>query len=559
MQIDRLAREINEKAPHLGAETEGTTIDRQTLEVVHLINGEQPTEAVRRWLQSNLAKTDPRLADSITPDIPETTVEANPAPLRTPLATAASQRLMAIIVDQALQDLSGGDVQLLNGATWRPSKTTQADASSHIPAWKQTYYRYQIDQHGDKVADATGDHFNLSLPWMDTGDSHDYSRRMIEMTARMRLIAGAISIALSASSPLHYFANGSKADPTFGTSLTQYESARLGQVWPGRTLMDLPDLNKDPVSFRRTMERFASTGILKSGRDIWLPVRAQPGSTAKGQSFEELCSEIGIDMSTDEGRAEADKLLTASFEFGPNDSQNSYASQNPHATDPRWQKIETWRRKMLQNLIDAPRNRVEVRTLETPPAFNDVTPYEYIKAVHTFLDLLFIYLSTNPEFVQNLEYDSFTLQAAKDAEQKVLLGGIDAEVRWVPDMTMTTPRKILEFLLKKIEDLANGLGREEDLEVIRQVVSGGLKTPAARIREEVGAWYGINVDNRHNPRLLANDEYPKDLLNRNRTRMADEVAQISADLPKMPPQDQQVIAKLLADYYVLDARKSTTP
>lgn len=556
MQIDRLAQKIDEGPPHLGAETEGTTIDHRTLEVVHLLNGEQPAEAVRRWLQTQLADLDPALSDWITPDIPETTVEANPAPLRSPLATAASQRLMAIIIDQALQDLSGGSTQLLNGATWRPSHTTEADASKHVPTWKQVYYKYQIGQHGDKVADATGDHFNLSLPWMEhESDPHDYSRRMIEMTARMRLISGAISIALSASSPLHYFANGSKADPTSGTSLTQYESARLGQVWPGRTIMDLPDLYRSPVDFKRTMERFASTGILKSGRDVWLPVRAQPGATAKGPTFETLCGEIGIDMTTEEGQADARRLLNASFEFGPNDSQNSYASQNPYADDPRWREIESWRRGMLQNLINAPRNRVEVRTLETPPAFNDITPYEYIKGVHTFLDLLFVYLSTNPEFVHNLEYDSFTLQAAKDAEQKTLLAGMDAEVRWVPDMTMTTPRKILEFLLKKMEDLANGLGRTEDLEVIRQVVAGGLKTPAARIREEVGQWYGINVENRHNPRLLANDGYPQSLLERNRTRMTDEVAQIRADLPKMPQQDQQVISKLLADYDHITAHK----
>lgn len=549
MNIDHIVREATEGPPHIGAETEGIVSDRRTLEVVHLIKNEQPTEAVRRWIKANVTGGDQTIK-SITPDIPETTAEANPHPQHSPRSAAASQRLMAILIDEALQDLSDGDFQLVNGASWSPSKTTEADASRHVALWKQIYYRFQIEQYGNSVAEATGDHLNLSLPWLDHKDSHEVSERMIRMTAKMRLIAASLSIALSASSPLYYSSNGPRREPTYGTALTQFDSARLGIIWPGRTIVDVPELSQSEASFRRTMSRFAATGVLRSGRDLWQPVRAQPGDIAPGKTFEETCTENGIDLETPEGKALAEKLLSASFKYGPNNPDN------PNQTDEVWQNIEAWRQDMLSRIITAPRNRVELRTLETPPAFDDVTPYEYIKSLQTFFDLLFIYLSRNPDFVQDLEFDSITLAAAKDNESRVLKGGLDAEVRWIPNMSMTTPRAILQHLLEKLQELSEGFGNQEDLEAIRSVVSGAMKTPAARIREEVSKWYDINVD-RHNPRLLHDDSYPRKVLQRNREAMTTEVDQIRADLSKMPPGDREYIANLLAQYdQIQQAKKS---
>ena len=119
---------------------------------------------------------------------------------------------------------------------------------------------------------------------------------------------------------------------------------------------------------------------------------------------------------------------------------------------------------MLQKIIHAPRNRVELRTLETPPAFENQTPYEYIKAIHTFLDLLFIYLSLNPDCTELLEYDSLNLQAAKNNERSTLMNGMDAAIHWIPDrfMKKTTPREILIYLLEEISDLSSGLERDSE-------------------------------------------------------------------------------------------------
>ncbi|MBI4975754.1 hypothetical protein HZC20_03680 [Candidatus Peregrinibacteria bacterium] len=540
--INHIARVSEEGDPHIGAETEGITTDRHYLDVVHAIRGQQPTHAIKEWIRANCQGGE-KIARDITCDIPETTVEANPAPLRSPLSSAASQRLMAIIIDHALRALSGEDgVQLLNGAAWRPPDATAEDVSRHIPLWKQAYYKHQIGVHGDKTAAAAGDHLNLSAPWLGRrNDKKEISRRMIELTAQMRLIAAALSISISASSPLYFSSNGSARFSKPGTSLTQWDSARLGQVWPGRTIMDVADLYASPISFRRTLNRYRENGVLKTGRDIWLPVRAQPGSIEKYESFEEICSGEGLNMSTEGGKADAEKKLMASYKYGPSNPRD-----NQYSGDKIWQNIEGWRQRMLQAIIETPRNRVEVRTLETPPAFEDQTPYEYIKAVHTFLEMLFIYLSTNPDFLDNLEYDGITLQAAKHNEEKVLTRGLDAEIYWIPNMTTTTPRDLLRFVLGKIEDLSRGMGRQEDLRIIQELVSGGLKTPAVRIREEVGEWYGVNIEDRSGARILAGDEYPRELLDRTREAMPKEVEQIRTDLPRMPEKDRPYIESLLA-------------
>lgn len=535
VEIDRIARVIDEGLPHIGAETEGISTSGADLSVVHEIDGEQPTQAVKNWLRERLSAGQAEgVVPYITPDVPETTIEANPEPMRSPLSSAASQRLLAIMIDIALEQMSGGDFHTVHGASLRPAYTTENDASRHVAPWKQIYYRHQLGVHGSKMAEAAGDHLNLSAPWTDQNPA-ETTRKMIEMTSRMRLIGGALSMALSASSPLHYYANGGQHEPTFGTALTQFESARLGQVWPRRTVMDVPGLYESPAQFRQLMQLFAEEGTLKSGRDVWLPVRAQAGNLPRLSTFEETCASMGIDPLSQE----ATQLLNASFEYGPHNRKN------PHADNLKWQRIEAWRQGMLSALIGAPRNRVEIRTMETPPAFHDQTPYEYIKAVQNFFDLLFIYLSSNPDFVANLEYHALNLQKAKHSEETVLRGGMDAKVYWIPDRTTTTPREILAFLLDKIRDLASGMGRTEDLAIIEQIVKGGLKTPAARIRQEVGDWYEINVENRHNARLLKDDSYPRDVLSRTRHARGRELEQIRADLKRMPALDQPYISQLL--------------
>jgi hypothetical protein len=559
-RIDHIRRVIEEGPPHMGSETEGILTDPVTLDVVHRLGGSQPATAVRTWISEHGA-AGAGAAGSITADIPETTIEANPLPLRSPRSTAAAQRLFAILVDAAVRSLAReGEPapHLLHGAAWRPPNLGLEDASVAADIFKRNYYRFQIGVHGDKVGAAAGDHLNLSAPWLGHPGEAEISRKMIEMTGRMRLVGGFLSIALSASSPLYFGADSGGHDPVYGTSLTPWESARLGHVWPGRTIMDVSGLYRDPVSFRRTMDRFARNGTLLSGRDVWLIVRAQPGSEEKGPGLEDLCRNLSLDLSDASDRARIRELLEASFRFGPEDRENGLRF------DPAWMALEQWRQDRLERLIRAPRNRVEVRTLETPSAFDEEspggayrTPYEYIRSVHTFLELLFIHLSENPPYAEDLEYGELELQAAKSNEQAVLLGGLDAVIRWIPgNMRAVTARDLLRRLLDDLAPLARGLDREGDLQIVREVAASSALPPAARIRREVGGWYGIDVDLRHNARLLPDDEYPRMLLERSRRAMEEELEQIRADLPTVPGPDREYLEGLLGLIETLNPRKA---
>jgi len=549
-RLDVIRRAIETGDPHLGAETEGIVVDAHTFDVLHSLGGQQPTTAVSGWLRNQGGEA-AEIARDIVPDVPETTVEANPAPLRSPISTAAAQRLMVILADTALQRLNethGHRAQLLHGAAWRPPWITAEDASLGAEPFKRLYYQFQIGVHGDKVGAAAGDHYNLSAPWLGEVGDADISRKMIEMTGRMRLVGGALSVALSASSPLFFAAGFERPSPKFGTSITPWESARLGHVWPGRTLMDVSGLYRDPVSFRRTMRQFAESGTLLSGRDIWLAVRAQPGKVAPGPSFEEVCADAGLDLASEDGRERARVLLHACFQHGPR------FPDHIHRTEPAWQKLEAWRQDLLERVLRAPRNRVEVRTLETPPAFaadspggDYRTPYEWIKAIHALLDVLFVWLAENPQQIDELEYGELELQAAKSNEQAALYGGLDAQVRWIPSgMHAMSAREALGRLLHDTAPVADALSHTADLELIRRAVTGETCPPAARMRMEIGDWYGIDTANRDNARLLPDDSYPRELLRRTRGAMAREIDTIAADLPRMPLLDRPRIAALLA-------------
>ena len=557
-RIDQIRDSIESGVGHMGAETEGIVTHPIDLTVVHSINGQQPAQAVKAWIAARPGPAAAEAASRITPDVPETTVEANPPPMHSPRSTAASQRLLAILADAALQAMHPADAprpQLLHGAAWRPPGITVADVSQVAEPFKRLYYEFQIGLHGDKVGAAAGDHLNLSAPWLGHPGAGEISRKMVEMTARMRLIGGALSVGLSASSPLYFGAERSSGEARYRTALTPWESARLGHVWPGRTIMDVSDMFRDPVSFRRTMARFADNGTLLSGRDVWLMARAQPGPHEAGPPFSELCTSLGIDLDTPRGFDHARELLHAAFHHGPQDAGNSLR------LDPAWRQVEDWRQGLLQGVIRAPRNRMELRTLETPPAFGPdspggewQTPYEYIKALHSFFELLFIYLSETPAMVEDLEYGEVELQAAKSNEQAALLAGMDARLRWLPSNMHGVPaRDALQTLLDAIRPLAEGLDRAEDLRLIEQVASGEALAPAARLRAELGQWYGIDAQLRHNMRILPHDSYPRMLLRRSRTAMAQELEQIEADLPSVPAADHAYLSALLE--LVKDARR----
>ncbi len=205
---------------------------------------------------------------------------------------------------------------------------------------------------------------------------------------------------------------------------------------------------------------------------------------------------------------------------------------------------------MVKNFIVAPRNRVEMRVGETPPAFENQTPYEYIKALHTFQTLLFIYLSGNPEWIQRLTYNSRELQAAKHNEYTILNQGLDGKTYWPNSRRETTGRAMLKAILNESEfkNLANILGMNEDLEIIRRIAEKSDKPPAERMREEIAKEYKIDARQSGIDRFLHGedpDRYPKDILARTRAAMARELKQIESELSSVPSADQPFLTTLV--------------
>ena len=61
---------------------------------------------------------------------------------------------------------------------------------------------------------------------------------------------------------------------------------------------------------------------------------------------------------------------------------------------------------------------------------DSLSPYKYIKAFHTFQELLFIWISESPKILEGLRYDEQNLGRTRGNEEAVLLKGLDARVRF---------------------------------------------------------------------------------------------------------------------------------
>lgn len=542
-RIDYIVKEVEKQYPRLGAETEATVID-QDLNVVHSIDGKLPTNAVMDYLRRTFADRAEEVLEFITPDVTALTVEGNPPPLSHPRSTAAAQRLMSIIIDAAVERLGrneGRTLHTLHGAAWRPSNVQISDISVDVPFDKRIYYEYQAGRNRDKVADAMGDHYNLSLPWRSEHlPERDYSNAMIRMAGKDRLVGSPFYHALGTSSPF-YYASDAHAVNRHTSVLTPYESARLYLVWRGRTDMDVSRLWENIEGYEKTMRGWAADGTLASSRAIWLPVRAQ-SVNGNGVKFKDFV-DSNLQGTDPEFLREA---LMASYKYGPN------SRENPLREDSRWQKIEEWRQKEIAAIISAAKNRVENRVGETPFYFphdkdsnqEEMTPYRYMKAFHTFQELLFIWISESPSILDGLRYDEQNLGRTRGNEESVLLRGMDARVRWLPGNTEMDLRSSLKIVLAQLRDLAIALDRLDDLEPIMKIANGSSMTPSERLRSEVGAKYDMNTD-RSMSRSLPDNAYQTELLERTRAGMKLELDEIEMDLATLPSGDQTFISYLL--------------
>lgn len=540
-RIDYIEREVAKEAPRLGAETEATVIDKD-FNVIHKLDGKLPTNAVIDFLKNNFAERSEEVLKYITPDVTALTIEGNPPPLNHPRSTAAAQRLISIIIDSAVEKLGkkeGLKLHTLHGSAWRSSNVSPDDISNDVPFDKKVYYEYQVRRNGDKVADAMGDHYNLSLPWRsDHLPERDYSNAMIRMAGKDRLVGSPFYHALGTCSPFYYASDAHDVDKQTSV-LTPYESARLYLVWRGRTDMDVSRLWENIEGYEKTMRAWALDGTLASSRAIWLPVRAQ-SVNGNGVKFKDFAY-TNLQGESEEFLREA---LMASYKYGP------HSTENPLRNDSRWQKIEDWRQNEIATVIDSPKNRVENRVGETPFYFpensnqEEMTPYRYLKAFHTFQELLFIWISESPSMLNGLRYDEQNLGRTRGNEESVLIGGMGARVRWLPRNAEMDARSALKIVLGELSDLAKALDRLDDLAPILNIAFNNAMTPSERIRNEVGEKYEMNTD-RTMSRALPDNTYQRELLERTRDAMTIELHVIGKDLPSLPSSDQKFISYLL--------------
>lgn len=542
-RIDYIVRALEDSTPRLGPETEQTVADGG-LNVVHEIDGQLPTNAVVNFLNKRFGAEAMRIVEVITPDVTALTIEGNPLPLSHPRSTAAVQRLISIIIDQAVRlmgDDEGRNLHTLHGAAWRPSEVRDTDISPDVAFQKRAYYAYQAGRNGDRVADAMGDHFNMSLPWKrDHMSTREYTAEMVEMAGLFRMVGSPLSIGLGVCSPLYY----SSHEGGHASVLTPYDSARLHLVWRGRTDMDVSSLWANIDSNQATMRGWARDGTLSSSRAIWLPVRAQPAN-GKSQSFESFVKDdLGLDINDPAIARNLRTCLQASYKYGP------YSHENPLKDDPIWQQVEAWRQRDLEAVISAPKNRVENRVGESPFLFGPgrdsdlMTPYTYLKAFQTFQELLFIWLSESPTIMDGVRYNEQNLVRTRMNEEAVLTGGLGARIRWLPSNTEMSGTKALGIVLGELDELASALGRTGDLRIIREIAEGRMTTPAVRLREEVAERYGISAD-RTASRFLPDNEFQGELLDRTRAGMKIEIQEIERDLPSLPAADREVISHFL--------------
>ena len=166
-----------------------------------------------------------------------------------------------------------------------------------------------------------------------------------------------------------------------------------------------------------------------------------------------------------------------------------------------------------------------------------MSPYKYIKAFHTFQELLFIWISESPKILEGLRYDEQNLGRTRGNEEAVLLKGLDARVRFLPKNSEMSARSSLKIILNELRELAVAMNRTEDLQLIIDIADGKLQTPSERLRTEVGERYAMNTD-RTTSRALPDNAYQHELLDRTRKGMTIELSEIEKDLPGLPGADQ---------------------
>jgi hypothetical protein len=560
-------RRAKEQKPSIGLERENFCVRKDTFEQVHVIDGTTtPLVAVRKVLHKILKDDGQPLIKSYVEELVKCVIEVNGEPTHSPRSAAMSIRLLSYITDRALQ-LIDDTIYPLHGASWQP-----VDADSHhdwvtqsagIYKWAYFSYILQGRDFGNRYASACGDHFNISAPWLD---KDEVDTRMIETSGRLRYLS-ALFVPFTSSSPLCFDVvpngcnNESSKGIEYNTSITPFDSARMGSVWPAREEMDVSGIYR-AADFRETIRKFAGRGQLIGGGDIHIPVRPQP-VVFPTQSFEDFAKSKGINI---ESPDIVKTLLFHCFRHG---------SHLPKAARERLEKrnllsqceaIETWRMNNIEKFVEAPRNRIEIRVLEAPFSFDDQSGYAYEKSLYTYLELLFIWVCEDNETLKELKIGEEQLAAAQGNEHKTERYGLDGIIHWTANMQSfcSTRDVLIDSVFPQLEQIAEGLGggRMADLGIIREIIYDRRSTPSQKIRQELLAGYQLTPG-----QLDGNANFPvgdqsllQGLLDRNRRILGQELEQIKVEVATIPAADQDYINGLIETAQLLDQalEKSTT-
>ncbi|MCJ8273746.1 MAG: hypothetical protein MJK04_30650, partial [Psychrosphaera sp.] len=541
----RLAKEVK---PSIGLERENFCVRKGTFEPINNIaDGSTPLFAVRQLLQKILADSEAPVVKSYVEELVKCMIEVNGEPTHGPRSAAMSIRLLTYITDRALQ-LIDDTIFPLHGSTWQP-----VDMDGH-PEWitqsaglyKWAYFSYILQgrDFGNRYASACGDHFNISAPWID---KESLDTRTIEVSGRLRYLSF-LFVPFTSGSPLCF--DVAPKTPgggiVYNTTITPFDSGRMGSVWPAREEMDVSGIYR-AADFRETIKKFARRAQLIGGGDIHIPVRPQPVAFPT-QSFEDFAEAQGIDI---ESPDIVKTLLFHCFRHGdglPEEAQRRLKKRN---LLEQCKAIDTWRMDNIEKFIAAQRNRIEIRVLEAPFSFDDQSGYEYEKSLYTYLELLFIWACEDNEMLGQLEIGEEQLTAAQGNEHKAERYGLDGIIHWTPNMKSfcSTRDALKDAVFPELEKIAQGLGggRMADLRIIREIIYDQRDTPSQRIRKELLAGYQLTPQ-----QLDGNASFPvcdrdllQGLLDRNRRILGKELEQIKADVASIPAADQAYITGLI--------------
>jgi len=321
---------------------------------------------------------------------------------------------------------------------------------------KRRYLQRCVDMYGTELATA-GTHSNLSLPepmlaWdfmhlpaAERGDTHldDYKNQVYITGTRLMRAFAALFIATSASTPLQ----ASEEDGKPVVRLTPYESVR-NLTFPNPPVLDVPDLNRSHADYLRLSYDLVRSGV-RFGNNNWIPVRAR----SQAEPVERL-----IQVTSDQLH---DIYARGLFAAGETRNVEDMAAQ-----------IE---RQNLFARIDLPMARVEVRTDD--PCHD--LPLDVANL--TLKHLLLLRFYADPDFARGFRYDAEDITRARRNEDTAAKEGLRGTIDNPLTAKPIAMRAFLEWTLKEMRPLAEGLGLWDDLQPLRDMAAGAPST-AERIR-----------------------------------------------------------------------------